>query len=74
MKLTNSEYDYIVNIIDDEKLKSEVVKSNNNINEELELSIYSCIEDKQLEIGFDDSYNLTEDGEKLQKLIDKMSD
>lgn len=81
-KFKKSEIDYIKNcsVITDQ-LKSDVLKEIKNIEDYYEvhltddqiMSLESLFSEQLQKVGFDENYNLTEEGELLEDIIDKIS-
>lgn len=79
IKLDKENHNYLQSILDKE-LKNRILKVeslNNDIyqydmDDDLEIDLCDFLEDKQVEIGFDENYKPNLEWEKIQKILDEL--
>ena len=79
IKLDKENHNYLESILDEE-LKNRIlnVESLNNdiyqydMDDDLEIDLCDFLEDKQVEIGFDENYKPNLEWEKIQKILDEL--
>lgn len=78
--LNNSLFDYLIEILDNQELKNKVLEKEYrqynvtyfDLDVDTKLDLMEYVEDKQLEIGFDEEYDLNYDGRNLQAIYDEI--
>ncbi|NFL75522.1 hypothetical protein [Clostridium sporogenes] len=80
IELNNSLFDYLIKILDDEKLKNKILEKKYkqhsityfDLDVDTKLDLMEYVEDKQVEIGFVNEDYLNEDGRNLQAIYDEI--
>ncbi|MBY6879669.1 hypothetical protein EXN65_19705 [Clostridium botulinum] len=80
IELNNSLFDYLIKILDDEKLKNKILENKYkqhsityfDLDVDTKLDLMEYVEDKQVEIGFVNEDYLNEDGRNLQAIYDEI--
>ncbi|GAA0122241.1 MULTISPECIES: hypothetical protein [Clostridium] len=80
IELNNSLFDYLIKILDSQELKNKVLEKEYrqhnvtylDLDVDTKLDLMEYVEDKQLEVGFDEKYNLNDDGRNLQAIYDEI--
>lgn len=81
IKLTKEQHNYILFILtENHELKNRIINVSSlsedsyeyKMDDDLEITFYDFLQDKQVEIGFDKNYNRNEVWEKIQILIDEV--
>ncbi|NFC76744.1 hypothetical protein EXM99_08290 [Clostridium botulinum] len=80
IELNNSLFDYLIKILDDEKLKNKILENKHkqhsityfDLDVDTKLDLMEYVEDKQVEIGFVNEDYLNEDGRNLQAIYDEI--
>ncbi|NLK93993.1 MAG: DUF1128 family protein [Clostridiales bacterium] len=78
--LNKKQHDNLINLVDDLELKDKILNVSSLINEDyhydmdddLEIDLYDFLQDKQVQIGYDEGYNPNSNWEDVQKLIDEL--
>lgn len=78
--LNKKQNDNLIRIVDDIKLKDKILNVSNlinenyhyNMDEDLEIDLYDFLQDKQVQIGYDEGYIPNSKWEEVQKLIDEL--
>lgn len=80
IKLNKKQQDNLIKIVDDLELRDKIINASNLINEiyhydtddDLENDLYDFLQDKQVQIGYDEGYNPNSNWEDIQNLIDEL--
>lgn len=80
IELNNSLFDYLIKILDNQKLKNKVLEKEYrqhkvtyfDLDVDSKLDLMEYVEDKQVEIGFVNEDYLNEDGRNLQAIYDEI--
>lgn len=78
--LNKKQHENLIKAVDDLQLKDKILNVSNLINEnyhydmddDLEIDLYDFLQDKQVQIGYDEGYNPNSNWEEVQKLIDEL--
>ncbi|AWB31534.1 hypothetical protein [Clostridium botulinum] len=80
IELNNSLFDYLIKILNNEKLKNKILEKKYkqhsityfDLDVDTKLDLMEYVEDKQVEIGFVNEDYLNEDGRNLQAIYDEI--